>query len=199
MREIEVKYQVLDREALLLALKERGVWLSEPVWQDDQAYAPAGWDFGDDKTGVAFARLRTAGGCHTFTVKRPDLNAQSCTERETEVMDREAMHEAVQLMGYRPTVRVAKTRRTGMLDGVELCLDDLEGVGLFMELERIVPDGADEAAVQEEMAALVATLGVEMERTSATYDALVRRHWGRLGRWGRIAATTCSGGSAPTW
>ncbi|MFP8886027.1 class IV adenylate cyclase [Streptomyces mangrovi] len=175
MREIEVKYQVLDREALLLALKERGVRLSEPVWQDDQAYAPAGWDFGDDKIGVAFARLRTAGGRHTFTIKRPDLNAQSCTERETEVVDREAMHEAVQLMGYRPTVRVAKTRRTGTLDGVELCLDDVEDAGLFLELERIVPDDADEAAVQEEMAALVASLGVEVERTSATYDALVRR------------------------
>ena len=61
MREIEVKYRVEDMEALLVALKSRGIELSEPVFQDDQAYAPAGWQFGDSKLGVSFLRLRTAG------------------------------------------------------------------------------------------------------------------------------------------
>ena len=62
MREIEVKYQVDDLEALLVALKSRGIELSEPVFQDDQAYAPAGWKFGDSKLGVSFLRLRTVAG-----------------------------------------------------------------------------------------------------------------------------------------
>lgn len=62
MREIEVKYRVEDTEALLVALKSRGIELSEPVFQDDQAYAPAGWQFGDSKLGVSFLRLRTVAG-----------------------------------------------------------------------------------------------------------------------------------------
>ena len=49
-------------EALLVALKSRGIELSEPVFQDDQAYAPAGWQFGDSKLGVSFLRLRTVAG-----------------------------------------------------------------------------------------------------------------------------------------
>ncbi|MEV7872304.1 class IV adenylate cyclase [Streptomyces sp. NPDC088124] len=175
MREIEVKYAVPDREALLLALKSRGVALSEPVRQDDQAYAPAGWTPGDGKRGVPFVRLRTVEGRHTFTLKRPDLNEQSCTERETVVEDRDQMHEAIMLMGYAPTVRVAKHRRIGVLDGAELCVDDLEGVGTFLELERIVSEEADEASVQTELAAVVAGLGIACERTTETYDALVRR------------------------
>ena len=40
MREIEVKYHVDDLEALLAALKGRGIELSDPIYQDDQAYAP---------------------------------------------------------------------------------------------------------------------------------------------------------------
>ena len=40
VREIEVKYRVADLEELLVMLKERGVELGEPVFQDDQAYAP---------------------------------------------------------------------------------------------------------------------------------------------------------------
>ncbi len=88
MREIEVKFRVDDLEALLVALKACGIELGEPVYQDDQAYAPAGWRFGDSKLGVSFLRLRTVGGRHFFALKQPGLNAQACLEYETEVADR---------------------------------------------------------------------------------------------------------------
>ena len=58
MREVEVKYHVQDVEALHLALKSAGLALSPPVLQDDQAYAPQGWSYGDSKLGVSFVRLR---------------------------------------------------------------------------------------------------------------------------------------------
>ena len=111
MREIEVKYRADDLEAILAALKSRGIAVSDPFHQDDQAYAPTGWQFGDSKTGVPFLRLRTVRGRHTFTMKQPAQNAQACLEHETEVADRDAMHNAVVTMGWRPTVRIAKTRR----------------------------------------------------------------------------------------
>jgi hypothetical protein len=101
VREIEVKYRVDDLEALLLALKSRGIELSEPVFQDDQAYAPAGWQFGDSKLGVSFLRLRTVGGRHYFALKQPAENAQACLEHKTEVADRDAMHCAAMQMGFR--------------------------------------------------------------------------------------------------
>ena len=69
--EYSVQYLVEDMEALLVALKSRGIELSEPVFQDDQAYAPAGWQFGDSKLGVSFLRLRTVAGRHYFTLKPP--------------------------------------------------------------------------------------------------------------------------------
>jgi len=55
----EVKYRVRDLGALLAALEMRGVELGVPFCQDDQAYAPDGWAYGDDRRGVPFARLRT--------------------------------------------------------------------------------------------------------------------------------------------
>jgi hypothetical protein len=45
MREIEVKYRVEDLEALQAALKARGIELGDPVFQDDQAYTPVGWQW----------------------------------------------------------------------------------------------------------------------------------------------------------
>jgi hypothetical protein len=64
VREIEVKYRVDDLEELPAALKAQGIELSDPVYQDDQAYAPATWQFGDSKLGVSFLRLRTVSGRH---------------------------------------------------------------------------------------------------------------------------------------
>lgn len=174
MREVEVKYQVRDAEALLVALKARGIELNDPITQDDQAYAPEGWSYGDSKLGVSFVRLRTVGGQHTFTLKRPAENALSCDEYETTVADREQMHSAILAMGFRPTVRIVKVRRTAALPDLELCVDEVAGLGTFLELERMVSDDVPGEAVQAELAAFVASLEIEATRTDETYDSLVR-------------------------
>jgi adenylate cyclase class 2 len=173
VREIEVKYRVDDLEGVLTALKSRGVEVSDPVHQDDQAYAPAGWQFGDSKLGVSFLRLRTVAGRHCFTLKQPTDNAQACLEYETEVTDREAMHHAALHLGYRPTVRIVKVRRTASIGGCSLCIDEVEGIGGFVEAERMVPDDADAHAVQAELAALIESLSAVATRTTETYDSLV--------------------------
>ena len=173
MREIEVKYRVDDLEALLVALKSLGIELSEPVFQDDQAYAPAGWQFGDSKLGVSFLRLRTVQGRHYFTLKQPASSAQDCLEYETQVTDRQAMHHAALHMGYRPTVRIVKTRRTATLEHCSLCIDEVDGVGGFLELERMASDHADTLAIQADLAAFVSSLGIAVTRTDQTYDSLV--------------------------
>jgi adenylate cyclase, class 2 len=65
-------------------------------------------------------------------------------------------------------------RRTGSLGDMVLCLDELDGLGVFLEVERMVPDGVPGEAVQAELSRFVASLGVDAEQTSQTYDDLVR-------------------------
>lgn len=173
-REIEVKYRVADIDALLATLRSHSIRLGPPVHQDDQAYAPVGWLYGDNRLGVSFVRLRTVEGRHTFTLKRPAENALACAEHETEVVDREQMHRAILAMGFYPTVRIAKVRREARLGDVVLCVDEVEGLGAFMELERMVPDAVPGEVVQAELVAFVLALGVDAERTEETYDSLVR-------------------------
>jgi adenylate cyclase class 2 len=174
VREVEVKYQVADLESLLLVLESRGVELSAPVVQDDQAYAPAGWAYGDARDGVPFARLRTSQGRHVFTVKRPAENVMSCEEYETPVADRDQMHAAVVAMGFWPTVRIRKVRRTALVGDVALCVDEVDGVGVFLEAERLVSDSVPGEIVQAGLAEFVESLGIEAEPVEETYDTLVR-------------------------
>ncbi|WP_043616660.1 class IV adenylate cyclase [Nonomuraea candida] len=174
VQEVEVKYRVADVGALEAELERRGARLSPPLRQDDQAYAQPGWEYGHSKIGATFARMRTQDGRHLFTVKTPLTNAMACLEYETEVADRESMHQAIMAMGFRPTVRIVKVRRTAMLDGMAICVDEVEHAGDFVEIERTVTDGRSGTDVQAELDTFARSLGVELERTSDTYDSLVR-------------------------
>lgn len=57
VREIETKCRVTDAETLLAVLKGVGVAMSDPRFQDDQAYAPAGWDPEQGKVGFTPGRF----------------------------------------------------------------------------------------------------------------------------------------------
>lgn len=173
LNEIEVKYRVSDAASVVEALRRFQVTLDEAVIQDDQAYAPRTWSWGDSKIGVAFARLRTQDGRHWFTVKRPIDTEQSCAEYETEVTDRSEMHAALQAMSYRPTVRIRKRRRRCIHRGYELCLDEVEGVGVFLEVEARTSANRSPQEVRAELETFVASLGIDGEPARQTYDTLV--------------------------
>jgi len=173
-REIEVKYRVHDLAELEAALQARNLTLSSPIHQDDQAYAEAGWQYGISKQGRAFARLRTQNGRHLFTIKKPLDNELACLEHETEVADRDQMHAAILAMGFYPTTRIVKTRRTARLGELSLCLDEVEHLGAFFEVEKVVGPGQSGPEVQAELDQFARSLGVEQKRTTETYDSLVR-------------------------
>jgi adenylate cyclase class 2 len=173
-REVEVKYRVPDPAKLEAALRRHGLALSSAVEQDDQAYAERGWSYGMSKIGVVFARLRTQAGRHLFTVKKPVDNELSCLEYECEVSDRVQMHHAILAMGFAPTVRIVKRRRTAASGDLSVCLDDVDHAGVFLELERLVGPGESGTSAQAELDAFARALGAPLERTPDTYDSLVR-------------------------
>jgi adenylate cyclase class 2 len=175
VHEVEVKFRVQDLAELCAALSARGIELGPAVRQDDQAYAPNNWSYGDDRRRVPFARLRTVDGQHLFTLKRPAENVLSCEEYETAVADRDQMNQAIMAMGFWPTVPILKVRRTATVGDLVLCVDELDGVGVFVEVERLVPDDVPGEVVQAELADFVASLDIESERSVHTYDPLVRR------------------------
>ncbi|RKN50441.1 class IV adenylate cyclase [Micromonospora endolithica] len=171
--EVEAKYRVDDLQELITALARRQVVLTEPSVQDDQAYAPANWSYGMSKVGVPFARLRTQEGRHLFTVKKPIDNEMACLEHECVIFDRDAMHAALDTMGWVPTVRIVKRRRTGDWDGATVCVDVVDGLGVFVEVERVVSSRHSGEQVQHGLDAMIRSLGVPVLRVVDTYDTLI--------------------------
>ena len=88
------------------------------------------------------------------------------------LFERRHMHAAVVAMGFPPTVRIVKTRRSGSWGEVSLCLDEVEHAGTFLELELLTND--DPTQVQQQLAERIRTLGIEGVQVTDTYDTLVR-------------------------
>lgn len=169
--EVEARFRV--GPGALEALTAAGLSFGAAVGQDDQAYAPRGWRYGDDRIGVPFARLRTQAERHLFTVKRPITDVRTCVESECEISDRDAMHEALMLMGFAPTVRVVKRRRLADQGPLSFCLDELQGVGNFVEIEAMADAEDDLDAVRARLESLLDAIGVPAEPCLLSYDTLV--------------------------
>jgi homotetrameric cytidine deaminase len=60
-------------------------------------------------------------------------------------------------------VVVAKRRRLFLWEGVRIHLDDVDGLGTFVELEGVLPDAGDEATVRSKLARLKAALAIADE------------------------------------
>lgn len=173
--EVEVRFRLNNEGAALAALRRAGVRFGRVEEQNDQAFAPAEWDYSQPRIGVTFARLRTVGDRHLFTVKRPLTDVRTCVEHECWVSDRGAMHKAILLMGFEPTIRIVKQRSLGHLRDWTFCLDEVEGLGRFVEIERLAAADEDPDQTRAEIDRFVAEIGLSAERCFDTYDALLYR------------------------
>ena len=92
---------------------------------------------------------------------------QSRTELETAVADDDVIRDILDQLGYPSVMTVRKTRiefdGEYPYEGYHICLDRVDGLGEFIEIERVLPDDATEAdktAATEAIFALLALLGV---------------------------------------
>jgi adenylate cyclase, class 2 len=73
-----------------------------------------------------------------------------------------------------PTLRIRKVRRSATFGELTVCLDELDGVGVLVEVERQVPDGVPWEAVQADLSRFIESLGIRVDRCLDTHDSLVR-------------------------
>jgi adenylate cyclase class 2 len=165
MREIEIKLKVKDLAALEQKLAEQGCVLSAPIHQHDVIYSKDGdtsiWE--DMQEGMIVVRIRRDDRGAIFTLKQQRTHEHDNIECETRIEDAEAMHHALLLLGFVPGVEIKKVRRKGNLGEYEICLDQAEGLGDFVELEKMTNDNADAAQVSEELFQKLELLGLSRD------------------------------------
>jgi adenylate cyclase class 2 len=140
--EVEQKFHTDDLAAIERRAADAGASFTKPVVQTDRYYAHPARDFAQTDEAL---RIRRVGESNFVTYKGPKLDPQTKTRREIELAlppgEAGFSHFATLLeaLGFRPVAEVRKQRRVAHLDwqgfGVEIALDDVDGVGRFVELE----------------------------------------------------------------
>ena len=173
MHEIEVKAKIADKEAVKKQLEKLRCVFSEPVRQEDSIYSDPAIPFEIFKSDINLLRIRKEGRKTIFTLKRPQKNEQDAIEHETEIQNGEEMAAAIELLGFKKMVEVKKTRETAKYQNYTICLDEVEGLGSFIEAETF-SDTGDPEKIQEEIFKFLLSLGVKPEdRIIEGYDTLV--------------------------
>ena len=163
MKEIEVKAHLKDPEKVSKKLIELGCVLSEPVRQIDTVYAKVIGNVTEYIKNDHFLRIREkSDGRFIFTVKKPiSFEMLTKCEHETEILNPKELEQAIFLMGYKIANKVIKLRRKANLREFEICIDEVEGLGRFIEIEKM--SEGDMHAVRRELNELLASLGVSPE------------------------------------
>jgi len=181
MREIEVKAKIEDFQSIIKKLKEMGCEFSEPMNQKDKIFLNKDMKFTDIVyateiiQGTNVLRVRESNGKIKLTLKIPQKNEMDCIEREVEVNDAKQILDILEYLGYREVIKVNKTRKKCKLGDYEICLDEVENLGKFIELEKMSDGNAEE--VQEELLQFLLKLGIKKEsRVLQGYDTLIYKN-----------------------
>jgi adenylate cyclase class 2 len=170
--EIEVKAKVRNLDDLVSKLKEIGCVLNEPVVQDDCIYNKKGIDLSSHNHGTSVLRIREQKGRIVFTLKKDRSNELDCIEKEIEVNDKNTLEEIIELLDFEKTIEVHKKRQKGKYGDYEICLDEVDGIGFFIEVEKMSDEDGEK--VQNELFDFLQTLGISKgDRVLIGYDTLV--------------------------
>ena len=173
MKEIEVKARLKNLDKLLERLEALGCVLSEPVRQIDTVYTKIVGTLDEYLTNDHFVRIREkSDGKFIFTVKKPlPTEVLTRAEYETEIMNKKELEKALSLMGYKMASKVVKIRRTAHVRGFEICIDDVENLGPFIEIEKMSAENVD--LIRKELNEFMDSLGISPnDKVHKGYDML---------------------------
>jgi adenylate cyclase class 2 len=179
MHEIEVKAVLKDKEAFIAALARLGCEFGPEIKQEDTVYVREVGSIETYLSNSAFLRLRVQNDGRTlFTYKHHPARIVTLDsaplELELEVSSREVMEKILLIMGYKEAVRIAKHRRKTTYKNWEVCVDDVEGLGSYVEMEELAETTDDVPEIKERMQAFLAEQGVgEGDILRNRYDVMM--------------------------
>lgn len=180
MREIEIKARIANKQSLLDTLKSQGVAVSDPVTHHDRVFGLIDVDGDDGDNQSPWLRIRTETKLgvakHVFTLKKSVTNQMDSIEHETEVMDEDELEKIIGHIGFTPYSDLTKTRQKAHFGDIELCIDTVDGLGDFVEAEKLTEEDVDYESVIAELWAVLEGIGVsKADHVNEGYDVLMNK------------------------
>ncbi len=182
MIEVEIKIPLYKRSLAEKALCQEGFVPGNLLRETDYYYTS---DFHDFMKSDEALRIRVTenlsdnsqNSCITYKSRRLDKISMTREELETGIDDPEIMTGILEALGYRCLFPVIKLRQLYHRDNITACVDQVEDLGSFMELE-VLTDEEEYGGDLSRLTDILTGIGSSMEETttSSYLSMLLKKH-----------------------
>ncbi len=167
MKEIETLVQVFAPAQDVLKKLAEFEFLGDKQTIDTYYFDPLRSDLCPDCGGRLYAcfRLREKDGVSYLTYKKDHFDGDTwlySDETETVVADADKAKEIITALGLKPLIVINNIKRTYRTDKYTIEFEDVENLGLFMEVEFCTNDDVDVASVKKEIQSFIDNLGFDV-------------------------------------
>lgn len=137
--EVEITYPLHNIEEVMKKLQNLKVSEEDSEYQKDTYYVPKHRDFLAEKPISDWLRIRETNHGDSINFKHwyneGNTQAVYCDEFESKVENVESVKKIFSALGIKEIVVVEKTRRIWNYRDIEVALDDVTDLGIFLEME----------------------------------------------------------------
>lgn len=146
MIEVELKLPIYKRSATEASLVKEGFEAGDLIKEYDLYFTGSSRDFirSDEALRIRSSEnltRRTSKSFLTYKGRKLDCVSMTRKELETGIEDAGTLKEILISLGYEDQYPVSKLRQYYHRADVTACVDQVEGLGSFLELEILVPEG----------------------------------------------------------
>lgn len=172
MREIEAKARVSNTKLLINNSNKLGIYFGKTIIQEDAIFEP---DIPKVDLNWNIFRIRKQEGKIIFTMKyKASKSSNDNYELETLIDNPQTVTHMLKRLGYPPSLNIRKKRRTAKYKNIEICLDEVDNLGNYIEVEKMCKNDANVEYVQSELWDVLLRLGVKpKDRVYKGYDTLM--------------------------
>lgn len=109
-----------------------------------------------------------------ITLKVEGQTKLASSEYELTVDDGNIACQMLVALGWQEVVTVDKVRLESKTEDYTICIDEVAGLGLFIELEVLAEDDVDVDALQKQMSSFLKSLNIDGELWNIPYDTSIR-------------------------
>lgn len=172
MREIELKFKIDNIEKIINLLENNGCEISPVQYQCDTIYV-SDLNNTESTEGSVWLRVRKTNDTIELNYKKQSVKKMESEEIEFEVGSYEKANAFLKALGYKPWVKVNKKRRYTTYKDCNICIDEVEKLGYFIELEILVEEDNDND-YEELLLTLAKELKIDISsKINSHYDTMV--------------------------
>jgi len=179
MIEVEVKAHATNLDEIEEKVIEIGASRMGEEYQEDLYFNAPHRDFAQTDEALRIRKTKSENSEKTYiTYKGPKMDELSKTRKEIEVAveDPSNVAEILQNLSFRAVAMVRKNRTIYTLDELIITLDQVHGVGDFVEIEKETAEGEDTEEALNQIFATYSKIGIENGFERSSYLELMGIH-----------------------